>query len=76
MEIGTILAAARKRAQLTQRELAQRLGISATYLSDMEQGRRAFGEKFLDDLPPDIRAEVRPAFIAEYEAAIARLNGC
>ena len=74
MEIGTVLADARKRAGIAQKDLARMLGISPQYLSDMEQGRRAFGDKFLSDLPPEIHGEVRDAFKAQYEAILARLN--
>jgi transcriptional regulator with XRE-family HTH domain len=75
MDIGTVLAVARKRAEITQKDVALMLGISPQYLSDMEQGRRAFNERFLDKLPTAMRDEVRAAFIAEHEAAIERLTG-
>lgn len=74
MEIGTVLAVARKRAEITQKDVAQMLGISPQYLSDIEQGRRAFSERYLDRLPSGMQEEVRAAFIAGHEAAILRLS--
>ena len=37
---GTYFSAMRKRAKLTYRELASRIGYSPAYLSDIEKGRR------------------------------------
>ena len=75
MDIGTIVAVARRRAEIPQKDVARMLGISQQYLTDMEQGRRAFQEKFVALLPDVMQDEVRAAFVARYEAAIARLNG-
>lgn len=44
---GGYLRAIRLRANISLREVARRLGISAAYLSDMELGRRAFHPKYL-----------------------------
>jgi len=39
-QYGEAIKKARKTAGLTQRELAEKLGISATYASDVERGQR------------------------------------
>jgi transcriptional regulator with XRE-family HTH domain len=74
MEIGTVLADARRRAGIAQKDLARMLGISPQYLSDMEQGRRAFSDKFLPALPAEIRREVKAEFRTQYEALVAKYS--
>lgn len=49
-EAGKRMREARETAQLSVRETAKRLGISAPYLSDMELGRRQPSIKWLEKL--------------------------
>jgi transcriptional regulator with XRE-family HTH domain len=57
--LGRALQALRERADLTQDELARRLGIHATYVSQVERGRRGVRWhtvlRFLDALGADLR---------------------
>ena len=45
---GKLMCEARKRAGLTLRELARRLGQSASFISDLELGRRGWNEKRIE----------------------------
>ena len=57
--LGRALQALRERADLTQDELARLLGIHATYVSQVERGRRGVRWhtvlRFLDALGADLR---------------------
>ena len=44
--IGQAMRDARKRQKFTLRELAQRMGVSAPFLSDMERGNRDYSLKW------------------------------
>ena len=66
MEIGTILAVARKEAGLPQKDVADALGISQSYLSDIEANRRSFPRTRVKDLPQAVRGQVASALISEY----------
>lgn len=46
--IGPVLRAERKRARFGLREVARELAISAPYLHDLEHGRRAWTQEFID----------------------------
>jgi transcriptional regulator with XRE-family HTH domain len=74
MEIGITLRTARLAAGLRQSELAEQMGISPQFLSDLEKGRRTFHDRYLDMLPEMIRVSVAIAVKAEYEA-LARSIG-
>lgn len=71
MEIGSILADARKAAGHSQKDVAEMLGISAQYLCDMELNRRPFPIARVKDLPPEIRSKVASAMLS---ARIAEAN--
>lgn len=50
-EIGTVVRSQRERHNLNQRELAARLGISQTYLSQLERGTpKVLDQNYLDVL--------------------------
>lgn len=50
-EIGTVVRSQRERHNLNQRELAARLGISQTYLSQLERGTpKVLDQDYLDVL--------------------------
>lgn len=57
---GQLMREARKRAGLTLREMARRLGQSAPFVSDLELGRRGWDEKRIEQwadvlVPPNVR---------------------
>jgi predicted transcriptional regulator len=47
-EYGQAMRARRERAHITLRDMAGRLGITPSYLSDMELGRRSWPKKHRD----------------------------
>jgi len=55
--VGLLLKIARLKAALRQYELAARVGISATMLSEIETGRRKVAQPLLDQIWEAIRAE-------------------
>ena len=67
---GAILRDYRTSAGLSQRELAERLGISASYLSDIEQSRRHFPPGRLRRLPRSIQERIRVALHSKLDAEI------
>lgn len=69
--VATALRDARIRARLRQQEVAWALGISPSYLSDMENGRRQLGLRHLARLPPAMRSAVAAAWCADRENEIA-----
>ena len=75
MQIGQLLAELRRAANLSQREVAHDLGISPSYLSDMETGRRPFSDERAEYLPDEIRGPVIAAIINNLHARIERLRG-
>ena len=74
MEIGPLIVELRRDANLSQKEVASALGISPSYLSDMERGRRPFQEDRANALPEVIRAKVVAAVIANLHERIDRLR--
>ena len=62
-----LLAESRKAAGIKQRELADHLGIAASYMSDIENGRRPVPQHLLTRLPDAIRVPLVRARIAELE---------
>ena len=71
--IGHILADRRRALGISQKALAEALGVSPTYLCDMELGRRAFPASRVEALPEGIRAAVAQALIDAQRDEIARL---
>ena len=69
--VAKALRDARTAAGLQQQEVARVLGISPSYLSDMEQGRRQLGLRHLARLPPVMRSAVAAAWCADRENEIA-----
>lgn len=74
MKVADALREAREAAGLTQRQIAEMLGITPQFVSDIENDRRALGEKYLPDLPPTIRTQVALAMMREHQSAIDRLS--
>ncbi len=72
--LGTIIAAARRRAGLTQRQLAYILGITEHHMGHIEQGYRGFPYGRLDRLPWSIREPVIEALIVSHQEAIKHLR--
>lgn len=73
--IASALKNARITSYLTQRQVADALGITPQFVSDIENGRRDLTEKYIELLPETMRHVVRQAFIAQHQSAIERLNG-
>lgn len=74
MNIGQILSSERGVLGLSQKGLADILGISDTFLGDIELGRRGLPEKHVAKLPEPMRSKVAAVFVEEHEAAIRRLR--
>ena len=75
MTIGETLRQARKAVGLTQKQIADMLGVSRQFANDLERDRRAFAEKYLPDLPPAVRGPVAEALMNQHHEAISRLSG-
>ena len=73
MKVGEALRSARIVAGLTQRQIAECLGVTTAFISDIENGRRVLGEKYVPLLPDHVRPSVVAAIVAEHQTAIARL---
>lgn len=74
IEIGPIIARRRAELGVSQKSVAEALGISATYLCDMELGRRPFPANRVGSLPPEIRQVVAEAIINARNEEIADLR--
>ena len=74
MEPGEVLRTLRRDAGLKQNEMAQRIGISPTFLCDIERSRKSVPEYILTKLPNEIRVGVIAKLIADHRAAIKRLR--
>jgi transcriptional regulator with XRE-family HTH domain len=74
MKVADALRNSRISAGLTQRQVAEMLGVTPQFMSDIEQGRRALGEKYLSMLPDDMRRIVARAMVSEHETAISRIS--
>jgi transcriptional regulator with XRE-family HTH domain len=74
MSVGETLLVARRRAGLSQKDLADAIGVSGTFVSYIEYGRAPFPPERLDRLPEGVREAVAEAMIAEAEAKIERLR--
>lgn len=72
--ITLALLEARHAAQITQSELAQLLGLSASFMCEIENGRAPLPRKHYGALPEPIRRAVIDAAIAERSAEIAELE--
>lgn len=73
MTTGEVLRHERERAGMSQSALAETLGLTQTYISDIESNRRRLGVKYVGLLPADMRVAVRDSIIAELEAEIAAI---
>lgn len=56
-ETGKLMRAKREDASLSLRDVAERIGISAAYLSDMELGRRAWASDMIAKFEKAISAK-------------------
>lgn len=74
MEIGTVLAQARKAAGVQQKDLAQQLGMSPSYLCDLELGKRPLLLRWVISLPDPIRPPVASAMIESMMADVEVLR--
>ncbi len=73
-QITDALRDARRKAGLTQRDLAETLGLSPQFMNDVELGRRELPERHYPALPGPIRHAVVAAAIAELVDKIERLR--
>ena len=72
--ITEALIEARKAAKLTQRQLAEQMGIGQPNLADIERGRRPLPRERIAKLPKEIRRQVIDAAIDELRHQIAELR--
>jgi DNA-binding XRE family transcriptional regulator len=72
---GQALREAREAAGYLQKDLALVLGISTSYLSDIELGYKRLSQEIASKLPPPIRGPVINAMVAEASATISTLIG-
>jgi transcriptional regulator with XRE-family HTH domain len=68
------LREARLAAGLQQKDVAAALGISPSYLTDIELGRRQFPPERLASLPEPIKHAVAEALIAERQGEIDKIQ--
>ena len=62
----------RRQLGLMQREMAEALNMSSATYNACENGKRRFPFARLNMLPPDIAANVRDAFVAEFRTELNR----
>jgi transcriptional regulator with XRE-family HTH domain len=72
--LGEALAVERRALGFLQSDVAQAMGISVTYLSDIEQGRRKFPTARLGKLPLPLRASLGRRIIADYKSEISNVR--
>ena len=58
-DAGVALRGARKRENLTQKQLAELLGISQTHISEMEHGKRPIGKEMAKRLAKVLKVDYR-----------------
>lgn len=75
MDIGNVLAQARKAHGIKQGDLADAMGISRTYLADIEAGRRNLPDDRVKDIPKPLQGHVAAALAGEYYAKAEALRG-
>jgi hypothetical protein len=51
---------------LAQREVAERIGVTPQYLSDIERGRRELLDKYVESLPGPVRHAVAVEMVAQH----------
>lgn len=73
MSIAEALRSARIAAGMTQRQIADALGVSAAFICEVELGRRGLGERHLAALPGAVAGPVAKAMLAEHHMAIQRI---
>ena len=73
-DVGRALRLSRIAADIQQRKLAQQLGVSAPFLSDVEHGKKLFPLEYYRLLPEPIRSAVREARIRQAEEELAALR--
>ena len=64
------LRAWRERAELTQSELAEKVGTKAGVISELESGKTGLSDKWLNRLAPVLGT--RPGFLLEFDPADAQ----
>lgn len=75
MTLGEALLIARRRAGLSQAEIAEAIGVSGAFVSMIERDQKPFPRDRLERLPESIREVVTEAMAADLEAQAARLRG-
>lgn len=70
--ITDALRGARIAAKIKQKDLAEMLGITQAFLSDIERGRRELPEQHYEKLPPPIRRAVTKAVVVELQERLVR----
>lgn len=73
--VGLAARLARKKARLTQADVAYLLGISPVTLGSIEAGRQSFSANYIPQLPASIRPAVIAAVTEALHAEIERLAG-
>jgi transcriptional regulator with XRE-family HTH domain len=68
------LVEARKQAGLTQKQLAEHLGVAQATLADVERGRRPLPRERIAKLPKEIRRRVIDAALDELRRQTAELR--
>lgn len=74
MSVGDALLLARRRAKLSQLEIAAAIGVSAPFVSMIERGYKVFPPDRVNLLPARVRESVSAALVAQKEAEIAELR--
>jgi transcriptional regulator with XRE-family HTH domain len=74
MTFGEKFRRARRVADLTQRQIADALGVSTVFVSRIETGHAKFPADRISVLPPPLQAVVIDAMIEESQARIERLQ--
>lgn len=72
--VATVLRTARRAAAIAQQDLAAELGISRSYMNDIELGRNPFPESLVERLPDSIRRHVAAAMADGHLASAAELQ--
>lgn len=75
MTPGEAMTLARRRANLKQAAIAAVWGVSTTYVSQVETGKKTFPEDRLGDLPEAVRQPVAEAIANAHERAAATVRG-
>jgi transcriptional regulator with XRE-family HTH domain len=73
-EIGRIIKRERRQKGLTQKELAELLNISQSYLSLIEKGDREITDNLLPELKKTIGIDINDLFVKTIDTAVGTLK--